>query len=877
MKVISFIFPLPLGLHARPASLLQETCLPLAAAVRFLNERNDRRADARSVLALVASDTGGGDPCRLEISGRDQEQAALVLRDFLDRRLPHADDDMSPGMELPVGPACLPPVFLDGARQLLQGVALSPGLGRGPAARVGGTVAWPRRFAAGNKNVKKELRLFRAACGEVAAELRRNAAAARDRNASGILRAHLAMVSDPGFQERIARLIRGRPAGRQGRRPLGGLADSKNRRPLGGLPAGQAIRQAIVELSRDLRSSCSAYLRERTADLDDLAAQLLNKLYGPDAAAAPETLPGPAVVVAASLTPSQFLALDRRRLRGLALADAGATSHTAILARSFAVPAVGGLPASLAEISAGEELIVDGRRGLVVRRPAPALKRYYRLEERKLRRQERDLAQLKKEPARTADGRNLEIAANIGGAAELKAAWGNGAEAVGLFRTEMLFLERDAPPDEEEQFAAYREAARSAKGRSVIIRTLDIGGDKHPPYLALEKEDNPFLGRRAVRFYAQQAELIRCQLRAILRAARFGALKVMVPMVSGVEEVRLVRRLLAEASAELKARRIQQREDIELGIMVETPAAAMFLDRLAAEADFFSIGSNDLLQYFLAADRGNAGVADIYDPRHPAFLRLLAGAAAQARAARRWLGLCGEMAGDADLLPLLVGLGLDELSLAASRIPAVKARLRQLDTAACRELLRQALLCSGSAEVGELLLDFNGRGPAAAVTAADLVALDADCRTPSEAIKELCDRLELAGRVADGGALEAAVWQRERAYPTDLGLGFAIPHGKSAQVRNCSVAFLRPRRPIAWRGGDALPVRAVLLIAVPAAGREQEHLKLIARLSRQLMHEDFRGELLAAADKETVLKVLLRCLQETGTAEKIDLPKEKNQ
>jgi phosphoenolpyruvate-protein phosphotransferase len=851
MKVIAFAFPLPLGLHARPASLLQETCLPLAAAVRFYNRRNRRRADAKSVLALVASDTCGGDPCRLEISGADPEHAARVLRDFLARILPHADDDLAPPREGTVEPPCLPPVFQDGACRCLQGRALSQGLGRGPAARVGGSLSLPRRFAAGEANAKKELRLFRAACREVAADLRRNAAAARDRNAAGILRAHLAMVSDPGFQERIAKWIRGRN------------------------PAGQAIGKAVARLRRDLLGSRSAVLRERTADLDDLAARLVRKLYGPETAGTQGTLSHPAVGLAASLTPSQFLALDRRRLRGLALVEAGATSHTAILARSFAVPAVGGLPASLAEIKAGEELIVDGRRGLVVRRPTPALKRYYRLEERKLGQQQRELSRLKAEAARTADGVRLEIAANIGGSAELAAAWRNGAEGIGLFRTEMLFLERDAPPDENEQFAAYREAACSAKGRTVIIRTLDIGGDKHPPYLALEREENPFLGRRAVRFYAREAELVRCQLRAILRAARFGALKIMVPMVSGLEEVRLVRRLLAEAASELSARKVPQRKEIELGVMVETPAAALFLDRLAREADFFSIGSNDLLQYFLAADRGNAGVADMYDPRHPAFLRLLAQAVAQARAAKRWLGLCGEMAGDSDLLPLLVGLGLDELSLAANRIPALKAHLRQLDAGACRELLRQALLCDGSAEVGDLILDFNARGPAAPVTSVELISLDADCRTPSEAVKELCDRLELAGRVADGGALETAVWLREQAYPTDLGLGFAIPHGKSPRVRAASVAFLRPRRPIAWRGKDSPPVRAVLLIAVPAAGREPEHLKLIARLSRQLMHEDFRGELLSAADPETVLKVLQHCLQESGPAEKATPHKEK--
>jgi phosphoenolpyruvate-protein phosphotransferase len=839
MKVIHFTFPLANGMHARPASLLQDTCLPWTSVIRFRNQRNRRRADARSVLALVASDTCGNDPCCLEISGPDQEQAARGLRDFLDRILPHADDDQAPPRGEAAMPVRLPPVFMDDAIHCLQGRPLAPGLGRGPAVRIGRDLSLPRRFAAGKKNIEKELELFREACREAAADLRRSAAAARDRNAAGILRAHLAIVNDPGFQKRIAELIRSKK-----------------------MPAGTAIGQAIARLGEDLRNSRSAYLRERTDDLDDLAARLVQKLYGAAATQAPEALPGPAVVVAATLTPSRFLALDRRHLRGLALGDVGATSHTAILARSFAIPAVGGLPAAQAEINAGEELIVDGRRGLVIRRPTPALRRYYRLEERKLRQQERELARLKTEPAHTADGRRLEIAANIGGADELRSAWRNGAEGIGLFRTEMLFLERDAPPGENEQFAAYREAARSANGRAVIIRTLDIGGDKHPPYLALDREDNPFLGRRAVRFYAREAELIRGQLRAILRAAHFGALKIMVPMVSGLEEVRLVHRLLAEASAALRAKKIPHPRNIELGIMVETPAAAMFLDRLGREADFFSIGSNDLLQYFLAVDRGNAGVADIYNPLHPAFLRLLAQAAEQAKAAQRWLGLCGEMAGDPDLLPLLVGLGLDELSLASKRIPAVKARLRQLDAGSCRALLQQALLCADSAEVSDLLLAFNGRGPAATVIAADLISLDAESRTPSEAIKELCDRLELAGRVADGGALETAVWQREQAFPTDLGLGFAIPHGKSPSVRTGSVAFLRPRRPIQWSGKETPPVRAVLLIAVPAAGREQEHLKLIARLSRQLMHEDFRDELLSAADRDTVLKVLRRCLQE---------------
>jgi phosphoenolpyruvate-protein phosphotransferase len=544
----------------------------------------------------------------------------------------------------------------------------------------------------------------------------------------------------------------------------------------------------------------------------------------------------------------------------LVLGDVGAASHAAILARSLAVPVVSALTAAGMGIIAGEELIVDGTRGLVFRKPGSALKRYYRLEGRTLRLMAQKLSRRQQEPAQTADGRRLEIAANIGSPAELKAAWQSGAEGIGLFRSEMLFLEHETPPGEDEQFIAYRAAARSAKGRPVIIRTLDIGGDKPLPYLALPREENPFLGYRAVRFYAEQQDLIKCQLRAILRAARYGRLKVMVPMVTRLEEIRLVRRLLHEAATELRARKIAHRPDIELGVMVETPAAALFIRQLGREADFFSIGSNDLLQFFLAVDRGNPRLGKLYDPLHPAFLNLLAQAVAQARAAKRWLGICGEMAGNPEFLPLLVGLGFDELSLAAGMIPQLKARLRQLDAAACRSLLQDAMECSDAAEVAERLRLFNGMGLDVPVSAEELICLDSESRTRSEAIKELCDLLELSGRLQDNHALEEVIWQREEVYATDLGFGFAIPHGKSPSVRAASVAFLRPRRPIRWGGSGNPPVRAVLLIAIPAGNSEQEHLKLIARLSRRLVHEDFRKTLLQATDPDSVLAILRDCI-----------------
>jgi phosphoenolpyruvate-protein phosphotransferase len=850
MTRIAFAFPLADGLHARPASLLQEACLRFDAAVVFRNQRNRRRADAASVLELVGSSTVAGDPCLLEVSGAQEQEAASSLREFLRRRLPHADDALPPADVPSHAAGWLPPLFHEGRSRPLLGRVLASGQGCGRVLRLERARALPTRFAAGRKEAKLERRLFQEALVKAQEEWRRLAAAPGSAVGSAILKAQLAILSDPKFHGAIDRLI------------------SKRK-----LSAGVAISRTAASLAGELQRSPSAYLRERAGDIREIAARLGELVYGGAAdAAVPALLRasvhkgqrpyGPLVVVADSLSPAGLLGLDRRRLRGLVLAEVGFTSHVAILARSLAVPAVSLAPALLAGIVTGEELIVDGRRGLAVAGPDAALKRYYRLEQEAVAvRRQRQAGALRR-PAQTKDGVRVEIAANVGSAAELEPAWSGGAEAIGLFRSEILFLDRETPPDEDEQYAVYSRAARTAKGRPVIIRTVDAGGDKHIPYLGLPAEANPFLGYRAVRFYGEHEELIRCQLRAILRAACHGRLQVMVPMVTAAEEVRLVRRLLAEAVAGLRQRQVPHAARLDVGIMVETPAAALSLDLLARQADFFSVGSNDLLQYFLAVDRGNARLESLYDPLHPAFLRLLQQAAMQARRCQRRLGLCGEMAGSSELLPLLVGIGFDELSMAAGRIAAVRERLAQLDGGECRALLGRALRCADAGEVAALLREFNSQRTVAGVTGAGLVRLDSASRTAAEAVKEICDLLEFDGRLDDASTLEEAVWKREQTFATDLGLGFALPHGKSGAVRTASVAFLRPRRPIRWSGRKGPPVRGVLLIAIPDSPGGGEHLKLIARLSRRLMHEDFRAALLSARNTAAALRELRSCLDE---------------
>jgi phosphoenolpyruvate-protein phosphotransferase len=838
MTAIPFAFPLANGLHARPASLLQEACLRFAAAVIFRNRRNRRRADGKSVLELVGSSTIAGDPCSLEVSGPQEKEAAQALRAFLQHDLPHADDAQPAAAVVAGGSGWLPPVFHDKASPLLRGRPLAPGTGQAVALRLERTRQLPRRFAAGKKDPRLERRLFRAALEKTRDGLRQQAEQAADPVGAGILKAQLAILCDPRFWRRIERLI------------------SRDR-----MPAGAAVKKAAAAFAAVLRRAPSAYLQERAGDLDDIAALLGEHLYGSAEPAAARSPRRAFIGVAAALSPAALLALDRRLLRGLALGEVGFTAHVSILARSLGIPAVALPAAALSSLRDGAEVIVDGRRGLVAAAPGAALKRYYRLEREAAGRMRLRRAGLTEHPAKTRDGQRVELAANVGSAAELEPAWQKGAEAIGLFRSEMLFLDREAPPGEDEQYAVYSQAARAARGRPVIIRTLDAGGDKNIPYLGLPGEANPMLGYRAVRFYGEHRELIRCQLRAMLRAARCGRLQVMVPMVTTVQEVRRVRALLAEAASELGARKVPHARRIELGIMVETPAAALAVDTLAKEADFFSVGSNDLLQYTMAVDRGNPALAGLFDPLQPSFLRLLQQAAGQARRARRWLGLCGEMAGNREYLPLLVGIGFDELSMAPGSIPAVKERLAQLDQGECRALLRRALRCADAVEVSALLREFNGSGGAAEVVAPELIRLDSASRTPTEAIKELCDMLELGDRVADASVLEEAVWKREETTATDLGFGFALPHGKLAAVRTASIAFLRPARPMRWSGRMGPPVRGVLLIAIPEQGGE-EHLRLIARLSRQLMHQDFREALLSARSAAAVLRALRQCLGE---------------
>jgi phosphotransferase system enzyme I (PtsI) len=437
-------------------------------------------------------------------------------------------------------------------------------------------------------------------------------------------------------------------------------------------------------------------MAERADDLRDVRDRLLRALLNVDGLTDLGDLPDGTVLLAERLTPSDTAELDPDAVAAIATVAGGRTAHAAIIARSLSIPAVVGVGESLREVADGDDLLVDGTDGRVVVDPDPA--------ERAAA--DADEAAAIAERVATADGRTVEVAANVGSEAELAPAADRGADGIGLFRTEFLFLDREAPPSEDEQYEAVTAALSAFPDDRVVVRTLDVGGDKRVPYLDLPSETNPFLGRRGIRLSLDEhRDLFETQLRALLRAAASDdgdGLAVMFPLVSRLEEVDAALDAVESAAADLDAEGVDHAVP-ELGAMVETPAAAFLADRLAERLDFLSVGTNDLAQYVMAADRENDGVADYHDPLHPAVLRAVDRTASAAAETDAWVGMCGEMAGDPALTELLVGLGLDELSMSAVTVPAVKERIRAVDSADATALAEEALACETRAEVRDAL------------------------------------------------------------------------------------------------------------------------------------------------------------------------------
>jgi phosphocarrier protein FPr len=512
--------------------------------------------------------------------------------------------------------------------------------------------------------------------GEIRAAQESVAARAGDYSAA-IFEAHLLFLEDEALLEPARRAI---------------FEEGRN--------AAGAWHAAAEAVAADYRSLDDDYLRARAEDLTGVARQVVAALTGEGAGPA---LSSSGIVVAEDLTPADTAGLDRDLARGIATAAGSPTSHSAILARSLGIPAAVGLGGTLLEIREGTELLLDGDAGAVYVEPTAELVAEYARRGAERDEEAREARARAAEPALTRDGQAVEVVANIGARDDVQAALANGAEGVGLLRTEFLFLERESMPSEDDQYEVYSRIAEALEGRPLVLRTLDVGADKPLPYVPTQPEANPFLGVRGIRLTLARPELLETQLRAALRTAAEHPLKLMFPMVATLEEYRHARAALERARDELERAGSAVPGKLEVGVMVEVPATALAAEAFAPEVDFFSLGTNDLTQYTMAAERGNASVAGLADGLHPAVLRLIRLVAEAASRHERWVGVCGELASDPVAVPVLVGLGVTELSASVAAIPAVKQAVRSVDSNAARRLAEEALGLASAAEVRALV------------------------------------------------------------------------------------------------------------------------------------------------------------------------------
>ena len=465
--------------------------------------------------------------------------------------------------------------------------------------------------------------------------------------------------------------------------------------------ASKIIDQQVTMLSE----IDDEYLKERAGDIRDIGNRLIKNILGMYIVDLGD-IQEESILVAYDLTPSETAQLNLEKVLGVVTDIGGRTSHTSIMARSLELPAIVGTNNVTELVNTGDYLILDAINNQVYVNPTQSQIDELKTLETKISAEKAELAKLKDLPAITLDGHKVDVVANIGTIRDCEGADRNGAEGIGLYRTEFLFMDREQLPTEEEQFIAYKEVVEAMNGRLTVLRTMDIGGDKELPYLDLPKEMNPFLGFRAIRLCLEEKDLFRTQLRALLRASVYGKLCVMFPMIATIQEFRAAKALFLEEKEKLVAEGVAVSNDIELGIMVEIPSTAVIADIFAKEVDFFSIGTNDLVQYTMAADRMSEKVSYLYQPYNPAILRLVKNVIEASHKEGKWTGMCGEMAGDSLAIPLLLGMGLDEFSMSATSILQARSQIKNLSLDKMKELVDKAIMCSTTEEVLELVAEY---------------------------------------------------------------------------------------------------------------------------------------------------------------------------
>ena len=682
MKQLDITIQNPTGLHARPAKEFVNTAKKFKSDVRV--QHGEKKANAKSLISMLTLGVETGSEIRILVDGADEDEAIKELETAVRSGLGEGEhientkqsktvNEKQPTHQQTNGQQPTTSSQQPITNNQIQGIAAAPGIAIGPVYQLKQSeLEIEETFASYSEEQTKLQEAIERARGQLKTLRKQMLTRAAEAEAD-IFDVHLEILDDPDLLDAVLAKINAKQS------------------------AAQAWQTTIDARAKLVAGLDDPLLAARSADLHDVGYRVLRLLVGADDLG--HKLPDhPVIILAHDLSPSDTASLDKDKVLGFCTAVGGPTAHSAIIARALSLPAIVSAGESVLEIEDGTVVIVNGATGLLTIAPDETAVSQARSAQQQWQAQRDAANKSAAEPAITQDGHRVEIAANIGGLADAQEAMRSGAEGVGLLRTEFLFLERTEAPTEEEQFTVYRDVAQAMQGQPVIIRTLDIGGDKPLPYIDVPPEENPFLGERGIRLCLNRPELLREQIRALLRAAEYGKLRIMFPMVADVSEWRAARAIVEEIRAELNAPKV------ELGIMIEVPSAALMADAFAPEVDFFSVGTNDLTQYTLAMDRMHPSLAGKSDGLHPAVLRLIGRTVEAAHANGKWVGVCGELGADPQAVPILIGLGVDELSVSVPAIPTVKAQVRSLQHNEAKSLAKKALSCATAQEVRAISL-----------------------------------------------------------------------------------------------------------------------------------------------------------------------------
>lgn len=815
----SFRCSLKNGIHARPASHLEKLCNSFISDITWINQRNQIQGDAKSVLSLIGTNTLLNDDCTLIFNGIDEEKAQAALAAFIDDELEKCDADLEEDNIEQYESASLPRTLLKTEPNFIKGKSVVHGIGYGKLKRIDSfNIDSLIEEASVTGTIDYESIQFEKALSKTINTIKDKIVTCSTTE-KDILNFQISFLQDADFIKKVENKI------------------------TSGNGCIKGVYDVINAFRKTFRSAESNYLKERELDVIDVAYKLIG-CVAPDLLSKTEfKLTEKSICLADNMTPGQFIDMDKTLLKGLILSQAGETSHTIILARSFGVPTVIGIDYTDVSFLEGKDIILDGNFGIVAHDISDDVARYYNQEVNFINSLTNKQKKNSALAGKTEDGKEFEIAANIASGEEAENVFTLGADGIGLFRTEMLYMDRATAPSEDELYHSFSLAIKAAKGKPVIIRTMDIGGDKPADFIKINKEHNPFLGYRGIRIYKEYNFLFQEQLRAILKVTLLGPVKIMVPMVSSFDEVLWFKSEIEKAKVSLKQEGITVTDNYQIGIMIEVPSIIFIIDQCCEELDFFSIGSNDLTQYLMAVDRDNHNVSKYYNGLNPAFLRALKHMVDTVHKHGKWVGLCGEMGGMQKMLPILIGLGLDEISMSGNVIARTKEEISNLDFNLCKALVEKVCSSKTIDEVEKLLETEDTQIRDDKIISIECISIDCDYQNKEEAIKGMVDKLYLADRCKNRFKLIDDLWAREAAYTTDIGFGFAIPHSKSEQMRSNTISICKLASPINWGNTEVSVIVMLALRKESADSNDNEHMKIFSKLAKKIMNQGFRDEI----------------------------------